>query len=174
MLSFLCTSQFWGEVAKLVAQLGGALVIAWLTVRWALRRYKSEKMWERESVAMFDVLGAIADMKDVNSAWLDQLLRDQNVEEIISTDPKAEAERDAALLSRWRDAKRRLDGVSAVASIVLSSMAEEALANLNAKLSQPFEDYIDDLTSTDVALSTARATLIAIGRKRFGVDDVRP
>ncbi|WP_156460504.1 hypothetical protein [Devosia sp. Root635] len=173
MLSFLCTAQFWAETAKLIAQLGGALLIAWLTVRWALGRYKSEKMWEREAAAMFDVLGAIADMKDVNSEWLNQLLRDQNAEEMINADAGVEAERDAALLSRWRDAKRRLDGVSAVASVVLSPKAEEALGKLNASLSRPFEDYIDDLTSTDTALRTARATLIGIGRGRFGVNDVR-
>ena len=39
------------ELAKLAAQFFGALVVARLAVGWALRRYKTEKTWERRLAA---------------------------------------------------------------------------------------------------------------------------
>ena len=50
------------EVYKLIAQLGGALLIARLTVYWALSRFKSEKLWERQSAALSEVLQAVTEL----------------------------------------------------------------------------------------------------------------
>ena len=53
---------FWGEIARAMATFVGALLISWLTVRWALDRFKREKRWEREAAAYADVIAAIADL----------------------------------------------------------------------------------------------------------------
>jgi len=66
----------WGtitfEVVKLGAQFGGALVVAKLAVNWALRRYKSEKIWERQLAAFSDSVSALAHLRKVLHAEIDQ------------------------------------------------------------------------------------------------------
>lgn len=61
--SVLSDRSFWAETIKLAAQLGGALFIARLTVRWALGRFKSEKTWERELAAMVDLVRNLAEVR---------------------------------------------------------------------------------------------------------------
>mgnify|MGYP005990694333 CR=1 FL=1 len=66
----------WGtitfEVVKLGAQFSGALVVARLAVNWALRRYKSEKIWERQLAAFSDSVSALAHLRKVLHAEIDQ------------------------------------------------------------------------------------------------------
>lgn len=68
--SIAADRSFWGEAAKLAAQLAGAYLIAKVTVAWALRRFKSEKLWERQLQAVADLISALVQMR---SAWSKQL-----------------------------------------------------------------------------------------------------
>lgn len=64
------------ETIKLLAQLGGALLVAWLAVRWALRRYKREKAWEKQLQAYVDIMLALKDIKAVLLSWRAEQLED--------------------------------------------------------------------------------------------------
>jgi len=61
--SVLSDRSFWGETFKLLAQLGGAILIARWTVKWALGRFKSEKTWERELGVMVDLVRNLAELR---------------------------------------------------------------------------------------------------------------
>jgi hypothetical protein len=63
------------EITKLIAQLGGALLIAWLAVQWALNRFKSEKTWERGITAFADTVSALREMNRVYGIWLDHYFK---------------------------------------------------------------------------------------------------
>jgi hypothetical protein len=102
------TSGLW-EVIKLIVQFVGALMLAWLTVEWALRRFKSEKMWERRTTALADVLTALRDMDRVNDEWLDDYYKQQDVG----------PERDAKLSERLTTARKKFENVASIAMIIL-------------------------------------------------------
>jgi hypothetical protein len=55
----ITTTDIAGDIVKLAIQFIGALVVARLTVQWALGRFKREKKWEREVTALADVVGAL-------------------------------------------------------------------------------------------------------------------
>lgn len=50
------------ETIKLVASLAGALLVAWLTVKLALGRYKHEKAWERKLEAYCDLIASLGEL----------------------------------------------------------------------------------------------------------------
>jgi len=158
MLSFLSTQQFWGELAKMAAQFVGALAIAWLAVRWALGRYKTEKLWERQTAALFDLLTAVAEVQRVNSEWLQQELLKHNFTEKYSE----------RLSSAYWNGKQRIDEVASITDILLPE-AREPISDLRAALDRnepPEESYQETLELTELALARARDSLIEIGRAR--------
>lgn len=52
-------SSFYQEIIKLALQLLAGLFVAWVTVWLALRRFKSERRWERQTSTLADLLIAI-------------------------------------------------------------------------------------------------------------------
>jgi hypothetical protein len=61
---------FLRELTEQILQLLGALLIAWVTVRLALKRFKSEKGWERQISTVADLLVVIGEMDRLNDIWL--------------------------------------------------------------------------------------------------------
>ena len=59
------------DLTKLILQLLGAVCIAWLTVWLALRRFKSDKGWERQISTLTDLLIAIDEMHRIAGADYD-------------------------------------------------------------------------------------------------------
>ncbi|RWX74434.1 hypothetical protein EPK99_24945 [Neorhizobium lilium] len=51
------------EVLKLGTQFVGAVLVARLTVSWALGRHKTEKTWERKEAAFSEILNALLSME---------------------------------------------------------------------------------------------------------------
>lgn len=157
MLAFLCSPYFWGEVAKMFGQFVGATLIAWLTVGWALRRYKNEKLWDRETTALVDVLSAIADLEAVNTRWI----RDEARQ--VETDPTIDDE----LRQRYQSAKAKLEGIAATSTVLLPETFTRVIETLIASLNKRYDDWQEDLFETDAAVSKARKELVAVGRLRL-------
>lgn len=65
IVGILSDRGFWAESAKLAAQLVGAFWIARLTVQWALKRFKSEKLWEKQLALATDAVLTIRDMRRI-------------------------------------------------------------------------------------------------------------
>lgn len=131
MLGFLCTPQFWGEVAKMAAQFAGATLIAWLAVRWALGRYKTEKAWDRRATEIFGILDTLTDLEDLVGDWLE--------EEIQNAKPADDGGRGRA---RFEAARARIRQAAAISRVVLPERFEKLFQELSNSLDySPEDDY---------------------------------
>jgi hypothetical protein len=154
MPPFLLEWDFWEDLTKMALQFAGASGIAALTVRWALSRYKAEKLWERETAAYLSVLEAINELDEVNWRWLRGMASD------IPEDLEGK------LRERWAAAKQRVDAVAAAASVVLPPSADEAVGRLTSDLQRRYDDYYEDLKETGDALDRARTAIVAVAKRR--------
>jgi hypothetical protein len=149
------------ETIKLLAQLGGALLIAWLAVRWALRRYKMEKSWEKRLQAYTDVILAIGEMQTVRLSWL------QEIEEGFSWT----AEHKAELSRRYQTSRIRLEEARAMASLLLPDETAGTIRWLFAALEQIPEDVSPHQIHSESVekLAFAMESVLQQGRKSLGV-----
>lgn len=150
----------WLEAIKLGAQLIGAVVIARLTVKWALSRYKEEKVWERKLASYSDVIAAVGEMLRVTNEWLDD-------EELRRDRPDLNEERSA----RYSTARRKLLEVTATGRLLLSSEAQGILAELNHNMDTipKFDFYEDLLAHQSSVLESSLSELVGIGRADLGM-----
>lgn len=117
--------QLW-DALKLVVSFGGALLLAWLTVGWALKRFQREKTWERRFNAYVDAITAMSEMRAVIGDRIDDVEFDRSVTE--------ETKRERT--ERYRAATRKLDQVIAIAGLLFKSDVTGNLTSLNARVSQ--------------------------------------
>lgn len=162
MLAFLCSAHFWGEVAKLAAQFAGATLIAWLTVRWALGRYKSEKMWERETTEILALLATLSELDDLISEWLE--------EEYDHTIRRAE-EYTAARIQRYRTARAQLRSARALADVILPEEFGRKFDELEKALDfDPQDgDYAEAHERELATIRRVRSDIVAHGRRLRGL-----
>ena len=152
----------WIEILKLAAQFSGALVIARLAVTWALRRYKSEKLWERRLGAYVDTLAALGEMRLVVGRWHDELISAR----------QANDEQSAAQLSRYQAARRRLDEGVATAALLLPPSSARLLTGLDRDIerSRKGQDQVEDLDAQYGVLDRTIVELTAQGREELGTE----
>ncbi|MEO5807909.1 hypothetical protein [Devosia sp.] len=160
MLDSLMTPQVGGEAIKLAASVGGALLVAKLAVRWALDRYKKEKLWDREVTALTDVLLAIGELRAINSEWLREL----------ETGVHSGEAADAARETRWRIAKAKLDAVASLAAMILPKRAQNDIILLSAALRSEGKEWSTRLKDTDKALTIINDKLLEHGKKHLRGD----
>ena len=139
------------ELSKLALQFCGALLIAWLTVRWALARFKSEKAWERRIGAMADILSALREMYRVLAIWEDRELRGLDRNE----------EYEEKLRTRWQEAEAKFKAVSAIAILVLPQEAADRIEKLERSLAdENYDSWLEEIQGTAAAVSTAMSWLV--------------
>lgn len=124
------------ECVKLAAQAITALVVARLAVRWALSRFKQEKVWERRLSAQAEILVALAEMRRVYGRWIDEIEMHRN----------ASKETDGEHRDRYRAAVRKLEEAMALAQLLLSTDTSKVLQKLehdreNVYTGDQYEDY---------------------------------
>lgn len=112
------------EVIKLIVQFSGALIIARLTVYWALSRFKSEKGWERQTTAFAEVISVLREFDRI----LDQFYEDE-----IHARSYSEAYL-ARLNTRSQEVRDRYQKASSLAAIVLPNDISEIIVKLEAAL----------------------------------------
>ncbi|VVT18073.1 hypothetical protein [Erythrobacter sp. EC-HK427] len=134
------------EGGKLLSQLGGTALIAWLAVRWAVSKFKQEKKWEQKLQIYSRILAALREMQFVNDQWVIEAYRD------FERDPQEAL----ALQSRYRDAKRDLDQCIAMSRLVLSDSTYQTLARLRDEI-ENFRDEDAFLTYDGVSVLLKRA-----------------
>lgn len=145
----------------MLMQFGGALVIAWVTVRWALRRYKSEKTWERRLAAYVEAATAIGEMQTIVGRWFDQAVECREPSEELQS----------LQTDRFRAAKRRLDESEAAALLLLPTETSTLLSNLRKNLesgrrADSWQEHLDDQYAM---LAKALTDLIDQGRTNLEV-----
>lgn len=155
---FYPPSDFQREIFKLIIQFAGALFIAWLTVRWALGRFKTERTWERQTKALADVLVALREMEFINNAWLDEELHRRSYvdDEDQAPDPRSE---------KHQAAHRQLREVAAIAAIVLPEEINAVIRQIETDLARDDHNtWQDQLDHDGAILKEARQQLLTLGR----------
>lgn len=147
------------EFLKLLIQLTGALTIAWLAVRWALSRYKSEKKWERQLAAYADAVASISQMKRLVGQWHDEAISDF----LWSDETKEERKR------LYRDSRRRLEEALASALLLLpretTELLERLMLDIDTDTAQSMAEQLDNEWGF---LDEALKKLTAQGRVAIG------
>lgn len=108
------------ECIKLIAQASTAWVVARFTVRWALSRFKQEKVWERQLSAQADILIALAEIRRLYALWIDE----------IETRTWSGEEGDREHRERYRAAARKLEEAMPLAQLFLPEEVGEILTKL--------------------------------------------
>lgn len=145
------------EAVKLAAQLIGAVVIARLTVSWALSRYKAEKLWERRLGAYADAVTAISEMRTVVGQWFDDAItRSERSEEIT-----------ALLATRYRTARKKLEEGLSAGLLLLPQETADLLSKLIEDLDRSSVDggYEAALDHDWGLLDVTLKQLLEIGRR---------
>jgi len=129
-------SQLW-DVLKLALQGIGALVIARLTVVWAVENFKSQKRWERDASTYSSILAALREMARVNAIlWAEASGAKQYTKEYL----------DEAKV-RSVTAKKKFEEAAAAAIFLpdeISSVVLELEASLANQQCDTCEEYIED------------------------------
>lgn len=145
---FYPPTDFQKELLKLAIQFVGALFIAKLTVRWALARFKTEKMWERQTTALADVLSSLSELDRIYDSLLYQYMMQR--------------EHDAQSLNRRADeAMKKFLGVAGVAALLLPKNFAGIIARLEVKLGERPDDYFNYLEQRSGAINCAINELTA-------------
>lgn len=164
MLDFLCSPHFWGEVAKMAAQFLGATAIAWLTVQWALGRYKTEKMWERETTEILGLLSTLSELEDLISEWL------SNEHDHLSHHAPPPKEKSDARRQRYVMARNQLRSARALADVILPEEFGAEFEDLEQALDfdPPDGDYVEAYEKELTVLRRVRSEIVAHGRQLRG------
>jgi hypothetical protein len=149
------------EVAKLITQFVGAIVIARLAVTWALNRYKSEKTWERRLAAYVDVVSALSEMRLIVGRWYDEVILRHDVP----------SEQDAAQRERYQVSKRRFDEGIAAALLLLPKEVSESLSEIERGIERSRKGVSEeeDLDNLYGVLDDGLKRLVVNGRRILGV-----
>lgn len=144
------------ECVKLAAQAATALVIARLAVRWALSRFKQEKVWERRLTAQAEIIIALAEMRRVYGRWIDDLES--------HSDTNEEADREHQ--DRYRGAKRKLEEAMALAQLLLPQETSKVLIKLESDREGLYTgDQYDDYNKHYSLLDNAIFEIVREGRQ---------
>ena len=149
------------EVARLAAQLIGALVVARYAVNWALTRYKSEKTWEQRLLAYVSTIVALSEMRLVVGQWIAELEQHRDPPEDVQ-----ESQRE-----RYNTAKRRLDEGSATARLLLPAPVSDLLDGIDKtmrRLPRTHDQYAD-LNNQYSVIDDNLHALIRMGRATLGL-----
>ncbi|MBX3575793.1 MAG: hypothetical protein KF723_01195 [Rhizobiaceae bacterium] len=145
------------EAAKLLLQACGAMLVAWLAVRWALNRYKRERHWEHRLKAYTELLSAMGALYRIHGIWEE--------EELLQR--KATGEDPDEIRRQYWQSRRSLDESIAVARFTLPPRIVEALVNLTKELSNARDhanSFFEQIEHEAVAVRTATDTIIPLGR----------
>lgn len=146
-----------GEGLKMLVQLGGALLIARLTVYWALRRFKSERAWERQSTALADLFHALSEIDECNYAWVRE----------AQVDGTPNSEWSAEMRARYQAASRKMTAVGSIAPLIFSPAISRLIEEYEGKILQPFENdepWIDHIIRQQKFVEDERNAIAAAVR----------
>ncbi|MDG6079736.1 hypothetical protein E3U23_11105 [Erythrobacter litoralis] len=154
------------EIVRLIAQLVGALLIAWLAVRWALSRYKSEKVWERSLEAYSEILSLLVEIRGIDHDRLTMLQE----ADVYAGHPQA-----SEFHSRLSDVQPRLQKAVAKGRLLLPERAQAILIELSAEFDRQrsSSDLEHLLNARYVAVGKAMTALIDFGRGDLSIDSER-
>ncbi|TAA61868.1 hypothetical protein [Shinella sp. JR1-6] len=153
------------ELLKSMLQLLGAALVAWLAVRWALARFKSERMWERQFSVLSDLLSAVFDLSRMLREWDDHF----SEKHILS------GARIAELREQYERQRQRIRDCSILAAIVVPVEAAEKIATVESDLEKAFDSQLGDHISLGRErriLNDAKREILRIAWDTLGTRDL--
>jgi hypothetical protein len=148
----------WIEVAKIALPFFGGLGGVWLGSLLTLRRFKSERIIERQIAAIADVGQALSEMDRVIFMWIRELTREAEYPKEYSDDLEA----------RYKAARRQFETTSAVASLLLPKHVNEALVAMDRQLNVGRGvDQFDSLSADGIKIQETLDVLVAYSQKHF-------
>ncbi|UGA45969.1 hypothetical protein HU230_0008000 [Bradyrhizobium quebecense] len=145
-------SHVW-DLAKMALQGAGVLVLARLTVSWAIDSFKTQKRFERDSATFSSVLSALREMSRANDIlWNDVVGARQYVSTYLD-----------AAKERWRVAKLKFEDAAA-ACIFLPEAISSIVFRLEDDLANKphFDSYDEDIEHDGALVSQAIRKLEAL------------
>jgi hypothetical protein len=139
-------------VVSLIQAVVIAVLSALVTVKFALRRFYSEKWWEQKLAAYNRIIEALFQMK----LYADEQLRAYQEQREISTEWEAE------LSAHWRNGRREIARAATIGAFVISPAAsaciDKLLANLDSSGGEGgwVQTLYEDASSLDHALTEMR------------------
>ena len=147
------------EIVKLALQLGGALLIARMAVRWALARYKSEKLWERQTLALAEVLQAVTELDRINSVYFHAEITHSQIENDVRE----------ALWKGIQAAEKQFQKVAATAAIILPASMSLTIEKIEKDYyrtrESQYDDFMEQLEAEAKLFSEARESLVRLGQR---------
>lgn len=147
----------WQPVVNLLGGVLVALLTSWFTVKFALRRFQSEKWFERRVEAYTKVIEALHFMKNCTERQL-------RAEERGTDIPK---EIESELVSSYRKGLADLRRLTDMGALLFSSEAIEVLDTLNAELKAATDEqsWWEHLDAEGAAISKCLARLRPIAKR---------
>ena len=147
----------WQPAANLLGGVLVALLTSWFTVKFALRRFQSEKWFERRVEAYTKVIEALHFMKNCTER---QLRAEEHGTEI----PK---EIESELVSSYRKGLADLRRLTDMGALLFSSEAIEVLDTLNAELKAATDEqsWWEHLDAEGAAILKCLARLRPIAKR---------
>ena len=138
-----------------------ASLAAWLAAHLALRRFYSEKVWERKTAAYSSIFDALHDMR----RWFDEQLRAAGAQQEIPD------ELEDKLLGDYRAADASLARQLDRERWLLPSKCSERLAQMRRDLAKDTGiDWIAYLENGRRAINSASEDMIALARDDLKID----
>lgn len=147
----------WQPVVNLLVGVVVALLTSWLTVKFALHRFQSEKWFERRVEAYTKVIEALHFMKHCTERQLHAATRGTDIPEEIENE----------LVSAYRKGLGDLRRLTDMGALLFSPEAVEVLDTLNAELlaSTDEQSWWEHLDAEGAAISKCLARLRPIAKR---------
>jgi hypothetical protein len=148
------------EIAKLGAQLAGAAFVGWIGVRWALARYKAEKIWDRRLSAYTEVISAFAQMQRVLAEW----------EDVAITHRDPSEEETSQLKQEYEVAEKSMRAVQGIAELLLPAEISSILQAIERDLyraSQQAETWFDSIDARWAVIEEAKKKIVEISKSEL-------
>lgn len=120
------------EPWRTIMGLFGALIVAYITVQLAIRRYKTEKLWERRLGIYSDLIEGLTEMQRLDEIWYYMAFEDGSRSEEYVTE----------LHSRMKSARSRFDSAAALAQMLLSDEANAILKTFTKERESNSQDFL--------------------------------
>ena len=149
-------------IENLISALVVAFAASWVTVRLSLKRFYSERWWERRLDAYSALIEALHRMnrtieEEFEAARQDRQLSDSEIQEGRSV---------------WADSKREIARATDLASFLLNAEVDSKLRKLTCDLesaSRNASDYYDHLAVQQDAITECLTSLTNLAKRDLGV-----
>ena len=148
-------SAYLPAILSLVGAVIGASLSYWL----AIRRFRSERWWERKYQAYSDVLEALNDMRARLDTFYDAYIEKREV-------PKQEAQ---SLLTAYRDGMRNIEKQRAIGGLVLGDKVVDELRKFEQAMAKASGggDQFEYLDGSLGAVNECISKVISLGREHL-------